>query len=374
MVMECVNTSTGELYDGRTINKPCGTRLAERCLHCSQVYAADARSVFNGGVESDDELASHFTFVTLTAPGADVFGRSHQRVTRSVAGKGRGGKRRKSPKKIVVIRCGCGHRHRQDDAILGTPIDPSTYRYDLAADFNASSSRLLSITLQRLSRAMYPKKGASDSGERQSLKYARVAEFQKRGLIHFHILIRDAVPAGMLETIVRGGKDEANNVVIPAVRHGVWEWGKQVDVKVIDSKDRDKVGYYLRKLISYSTKSTDSAASGTVEHRGKMQSAALRGCSCEAGRHCARGRRGEAKTNTYHTKMADKFCRRHQLAYNGWGFRGHVLAISRTWGMTFKEVRKRRSDFVKKSIPEPVGYVVWGWRILPAVLLSPLRV
>ena len=343
MTMKCADRSTGEIYLGKTIEKPCGSRLHERCPHCSEIYARDARSVFNGGVEHQPEPVEHFTFVTLTAPGSHVFGQTHQRVQRFRKGK-----------KPYVVRCACKHVHRQDDVQIGSPIDPSTYRYDLAAEFNAASSRLLAITLQRVGRMV---------GEK--LSYARVAEFQKRGLIHFHILIKGQVPAEVIRRVVLGTEDGEGNAVSPAVSHQRWRWGEQVDVKDVRSDDRKHVGAYLTKLISYSIKGTDTSSNGTIDSRAQMQRAALRGCDCKAGGNCALGKRYDPENGTFFAgEMPDKYCRRHQLAYNGWGFRGHILAFSRNWGMTFKEVRQRRSDYAKRFIRESKTFAVIGWQVL----------
>ena len=344
VAMKCADRSTGEIYLGRVIEKDCGSRLAERCPHCSEVYARDAMSVFNGGVESGEVPVTHYTFITFTAPGSQVFGRTHQRVVKERKGK-----------KPHVVRCSCKHTHREDDIRIGTPVNPDTYRYDLAAEFNAVSSRLLAITLQRLGRAR---------GEK--LDYARVAEFQKRGLIHFHVLVKGTVLPELVREVVLGKSDDDDNVLSEPVAHNGWKWGEQVDVKVIDRDDKKQVGYYLLKLISYALKGTDSSTNGPIDHRAQMQKSALRGCSCEKGRDCARGSRYNAKTRSFYDgEMAHKFCRRHQLAYNGWGFRGHILAFSRGWGMTFKAVRQRRRDYAKSFIKEPKTYVVIGWSVLP---------
>lgn len=353
--MRCADTSTGEIYLGRTIEKDCGSRLAERCLHCSEIYKRDAMSVFNEGVANTETPVTHYTFITFTAPGSQTFGRTHQRVV----------KKRKANKSHVV-RCSCKHTHREDDVRIGTPINPSTYRYDLAAAFNAASSRLLAITLQRLGRA-----------RNEKLSYARVAEFQKRGLIHFHVLVKGVIAPEMIREVVLGNVDEEANVLSEPVSHDGWQWGEQVDVKVIDKDDKKQVGYYLLKLISYSLKGTDTSTNGPAAHRAQMQKSALRGCSCKQGRHCALGRRYDPDAHTFYVgKMDDKFCRRHQLAYNGWGFRGHILAFSRGWGMTFKDVRQRRRDYARSFIKQPDTYVVIGWRILPPQYprITPLRV
>jgi len=81
--------------------------------HCSEVYKRDAMSVFNEGVANTETPVTHYTFITFTAPGAQMFGRTHQRVV----------KKRKA-KKSHVVRCSCKHTHREDDVRIGTPIDP----------------------------------------------------------------------------------------------------------------------------------------------------------------------------------------------------------------------------------------------------------
>ena len=355
VAMKCADLSTGEIYLGRVIEKDCGSRLAERCPHCSEVYARDAMSVFNGGVESSEVPVTNFTFITFTAPGSQTFGRTHQRVVKERKGR-----------KPFVVRCPCRHTHREDDIRIGTPINPDTYRYDLAAAFNAASSRLLAITLQRLGRA---------TGEK--LNYARVAEFQRRGLIHFHVLVNGKIDRDIVRAVVLGTFDAGGSIISEPVSHKGWSWGEQVDVKVISKDDKKQIGHYLMKLISYALKGTDSSNNGPADHRAQMQKSALRGCSCKKGRDCARGSRYNATTHSFYDgAMANKFCRRHQLAYNGWGFRGHILAFSRGWGMTFKKVRQRRRDYAKTFVEEPKTYAVIGWVVLPVELLhdKPLRV
>jgi hypothetical protein len=124
------------------------------------------------------------------------------------------------------------------------------------------------------------------------------------------------------------------------------------------------VGAYLVKLLGYAVKGTDTSAKGPCEHRGKMQSAALRTCKCHAGLLCARGSRLKPdRKSFYQSAPSEKFCRRHQLAYNGWGFRGHVLAFSRKWGMTFKEVRNKRKTFATAARWVSDRYVVLGWSV-----------
>lgn len=353
------DTHTGEITN-LGYSKPCGSRLAEKCPHCSNVYRGDAISVLQSGLKGAENSTIPFTFITFTAPGADAFGPTHQRVV-DTAKSGR----------PHVRRCGCRQVHAEGDLLIGTPLDPANYRFDLAADFNAHASRLLTVTMQRLGRVVGRK-----------LSYARVAEFQTRGLIHFHVIVKGIVTERSVQTVVRGGVDlrvvednesrgpgtgqRRRNVNVKAARHGDWTWGAQVDVQRVLPGGKFGVGAYLTKLLGYAVKGTDTSANGPYQHRRKMQSAALRTHKCKKGMDCALGSRLMPDGKTFYQSAPSKrFCRGHQLAYNGWGFRGHVLAFSRKWGMTFKEVRNKRKVFATAATWVSDRFVVLGWSISP---------
>lgn len=355
--MTRADTHTGEITN-HAYAKPCGSRLAAKCSHCSNVYRGDAISVLQSGLKGSENSTVPFTFITFTAPGADVFGHTHQRVV-VIAKSGRS----------HVSWCGCRQVHAEDDEFIGTPLDPATYRFDRAADFNAHASRLLTVTMQRLGRVVGRK-----------LSYARVAEFQTRGLIHFHVIVKGIVTERSVQTVVRGGVDlrivednesrgpgtglRRRNANVKAARHGEWTWGAQVDVQRVLPGGKFGVGAYLTKLLCYAVKGTDTSANGPYNHRRKMQRAALSTHKCKKGMDCALGSRLLPDGRSfYQSDQSRRFCRGHQLAYNGWGFRGHVLAFSRKWGVTFKEVRNKRKVFATATQWVSNPYVILGWSI-----------
>jgi hypothetical protein len=362
LVMTRADTQTGELTN-HEYSKPCGSRLAEKCPHCSNVYRGDAISVLQSGLKGAENSTIPFTFITFTAPGADVFGPTHQRVVET-----------SKSGKPHVRRCGCRQVHEKDDALMGTPLDPDTYRFDRAADFNAHASRLLTVTMQRLGRVVGRK-----------LSYARVAEFQTRGLIHFHVIVKGIVTERSVQTVVRGGVDlrivednesrgpgtgqRRRNANVEAARHGEWTWGTQVDVQRVLPGGKFGVGAYLVKLLGYAVKGTDTSANGPDGHRRKMQSAALRACECKEDEE---GRKRDCSLRPllmpdgksfYQSAPSEKFCRSHQLAFNGWGFRGHVLAFSRKWGLTFGDVRAKRKVFATVATWVSDRFIVMGWSV-----------
>lgn len=333
--------ATGEVWDAE-FDTACGTRIKDDCPHCSEVYKRDALTILQHGVNDLSGNERPVTFLTLTAPGADVFGATHQC--------------RESASSKKAWKCRCGDVHKKSDALLGTPINPSTYRYDLAADFNASASRLLAITMQKLSRLM---------GRR--IKWVRVAEFQKRGLVHFHVIVEGLITDRAFQAVVRGGVNLKTNRKISPTQHNGWKWGHQCDIQRVLPGSGRSVGYYLLKLLGYAVKSTGSSLTADTAHGERMESAALRSCSCEYGWRCRAGSRLIPGTSVmYQSPPLRRTCRRHSLARRGWGYRGHVFTISRLWGLTFKEVRGRRrmfterTDLLRELLADPGLSVSWS--------------
>ena len=128
-------------------------------------------------------------FLTLTAPS---FGPVH---TRTVTRRGH------------VIPCRCGERHHPDDPRLGTALDPDSYDYDGAVLWQAHAGALWARFTIALRRALAAALGvrAREFRDHARLSYAKVAEYQRRGLVHFHAVIRldgpdgpaDPPPAGL---------------------------------------------------------------------------------------------------------------------------------------------------------------------------------
>ena len=82
--------------------------------------------------------------------------------------------------------------HDHDDSVVGQPLCPDCYDYlgHLVWQWWAPELwRRFTITLRR---ALARHLGLSETACRQLVRvqFAKVAEFQRRGLIHFHALIR----------------------------------------------------------------------------------------------------------------------------------------------------------------------------------------
>jgi hypothetical protein len=196
---QTVNTATGELLGSYSSNHEldgvtriaCGNRRASRCPACSRVYAADTWHLINsgaaGGKGVPDSVGQHpMVFATATAPS---FGAVHSIVN---AGAGRCRPRREKH----LCRHGkptwCNTTHSTTDRLAGQPLCPECYDYDSHVIWQWHAPELwrrFTITLNRALarhltvRPSYLKFVAS-------IQFAKVAEYQRRGVIHFHALIR----------------------------------------------------------------------------------------------------------------------------------------------------------------------------------------
>src|SRR5262249_56942974 len=139
-----------------------------------------------GGKGMPESVATHpCVFATFTAPS---FGPVHTRVVTAGAGVARCRPRRKANYCPHGRRLSCGQRHEEDDVCLGRPLCPDCYDYNASVVWNAHAPELWRRTVIGIRRRL--DKLARQHGERVKLSYANVAEFQRRGLIHFHAIFR----------------------------------------------------------------------------------------------------------------------------------------------------------------------------------------
>jgi hypothetical protein len=187
--------STETLPDGVTHTR-CNNRRASRCEPCSRLYQQDAWQLvvsgLAGGKGVADTVAEHPTvFVTLTAPS---FGPVH---TRAVNDKGETLPcRARRDEADEVCEHGspttCTKRHGEDDPELGRPLCMECWDYAGAVLWNAYASELWRRTRIRIYRELAALVGISERQLKQQVlvQYVKVAEYQRRGVVHFHLLVR----------------------------------------------------------------------------------------------------------------------------------------------------------------------------------------
>jgi hypothetical protein len=342
-----------------TLLKACGNRRASVCPSCSATYQADSFQLLAAGLRGGKGVpgtvnAHPRLFVTFTPPS---FGKVHSRKAQG----------------LLVYPChpyrqgqmcahgrrvGCWQRHDEDDSRLGEPLCVRCYQTGAQVLWNALAGRLWSRTTIYVYRALAQLAGFREADVRRLVRvsFAKVAEYQKRGAVHFHAIIRlDAAsdcacpacmappPAGftaeLLEAAVRQAAttvrvscpalDEDQGVTLSA------RWGEELDVRPITADDggeltAEQVAGYVAK---YATKGTE--ALGVILDR-RIGEVELEGLDVPA--HVAElvracwelgGRPGLGKLRL--RKWA------HML-----GFGGHFSTKSRRYSTTLGALRRAR--------------------------------
>jgi hypothetical protein len=381
--------ATGEIrtvYDSEhepdgVLFKACGTRRESRCPSCAATYRADAYQLLAAGLQGGkgvpDTVASHpRLFVTFTAPS---FGRVHTREA-----KGRlvlpCHPHRQGARCPHGLRAGCWHRHAEDDPRLGEPLCPSCYDVQAQVLWNALAPELWRRTTIALQRALARLVGLGEAELRRLVRvsYAKVAEFQRRGAIHFHAVIRlDAAtacrcpdcllppPEPFAADLLEDALKQAVPVVqVPCPAVDGWparyaRWGEQLDVHNITRQDDDQAGELSAEQVAgyiakYATKATESFGSDLdrrltdvddLERLDKLPAHVvelIRACWELGGRPELEGLRLRAWA--------------HML-----GFGGHWSTKSRRYSTTFTVLRRARVAFAKRRrAKDGVPLDAWG--------------
>jgi hypothetical protein len=329
-----------------TVLAPCGNRRESVCPSCSDRYAADAFHLLRAGLAGDDGKGVPVTvsdrpraFVTLTAPS---FGAVH---TRRISPRG------------LVVPCPCGERHHADDPRPGTALDPDTYDYTGAVLWQAHSGKLWNRFTIALRRALAGYLGVTAASFRDHarLSYAKVAEYQRRGLVHFHAVIRldgpegaaDPCPPALTADVLHSAITAAARAVsVPVVRPDgtamALGWGKQLDVRPVTAAA-------ARQIEDESGAITDSALAGYIAKYATKGTGATEGADrpIRSGDHIA-----HLDVSPHHRAMiATAWQLGGLVAYEDlnlrrWahmlGFRGHFLTKSQRYSTTFGAIRTER--------------------------------
>ncbi|MGW6574249.1 replication initiator protein RepSA [Streptomyces sp. NPDC054945] len=324
---------------GARLRIACGNRRASRCPACAWTYSGDTYHLIRAGLAGDDRREIPATvrehprvFATLTAPS---FGPVHNRPT------GR--------------PCRCGAHHQEDAAELGTALDPATYDYAAAVLFNNHAGQLWQRFTTRLRREIAAHAGLTqrELKEEARISYGKVAEFQKRGAIHFHAVIRVDGPVGptspppswasteLLDRSIRAAVSHTyTSVTVPTAGDQparTFRWGTQIDVRPIkafgDGSDitEQAVASYVAK---YATKAAENT--GTLDRRIGNREALV---FLDVPAHTARliGACLDLDRLYPDRRLA---AWSHML-----GFRGHFSTKSRQYSTTLGALRQTRADY-----------------------------
>ena len=320
------HAETGQLLAHRSghVMVPCGNRRESVCAACSDRYAADAfhllRAGLSGGTKGVPEHVAERprVLLTLTAPS---FGPV-----------------------------------RPD----GQARNPETYDYTGHVLFNAHAGKLWHRFVTYLRRHLARAAGlrVREFGDHARLSYAKVAEYQRRGAIHFHAVIRLDGPEGasgqppswatadLLTDAIHAAHAQVK-VTAPEIDGQARDlsWGRQLDVRPIkpanapDFEDdqgqitEDRLSSYVAK---YATKGTGKSEAADRPIRSEAHIEQLK-----VNEHYKRIMRtawelgGRQECDALNLR---RWC--HMLA-----FRGHFLSKSKAYSTTFKQIRGDRRRF-----------------------------
>jgi len=358
----------------RVVLGRCNNRRASVCPSCSDLYAGDTWQLIHAGIDGGHHelpatIAEHpMVFATLTAPG---FGAVH---TTHPGGTGPG--RRCHPDR-EYRRCPhgrprwCTTIHHGDDPVLGQPLCGDCYDYRAHVLFAWHAPELwrrFTITLRRLLRRHL--RAIGEPTDRVRVSFVKVVELQRRGVPHFHAVIRldaatdpdqppaapdTAVTAGELAQLVHLASSRAR-LEIPATdgggnpRHVVF--GEQTNTQTLtpapsavpgsdatstaDAGPPPSAGVRAgRRIAAYLAKYVTKSVSEFGLSPRRMSPAAI--ARLDVSDHI------RAILNTImdfaaHPDYADMQRWLHTL-----GYRGHITTKSRRFSTTMGHLRARRA-------------------------------
>ena len=386
-----VDTRTGELLSVRhtstlpdgVIYKACGNRRHTVCPACATTYQHDAyhlvRAGLVGGKTVPDTVRTHpSVFATLTAPSfgpvhtRDVRHCSCRNKTRCTCRSSPCHARRDNPVCPHGRPLACWQRHSPGDEQLGRPLCSDCYDYAHHVVWNHHVGELWRRTKQHAERHLNQlarRRGLS----RVRLSHGKAAQYQARGAVHFHILLRlDGIDPDQPDVITPPPPGITTDDITAAVTLAAttityatpahpdqpegWHiaWGHQHEIRPItlsasgDALDDQAVAAYLAK---YSTKGTE--ATGHTSRRLTPDTIDL--YANPEGSHPER-------------LIAAAWSLGHPPEWRGlrrWahmlGFGGHFLTKARRYSITFGSIREQRAAYrrahaLNRGHPGPEGH------------------
>lgn len=360
---EIVNTFRSADEPMGLLYKPCGNRRGAVCPSCSRLYARDTFELISTSLHGGKGVpaavnANPLLFVTLTAPS---FGPVHGV---------REGKHPCYPRTRLATcphgrRLTCWARHDSDDPRVGAPLCRECYDIESATVWQWHAPELWRRFTIALRRQLAAELGVRDRDLKHHarLEYAKVAEFQARGLVHFHALVRidgpdgpgspAPIPAARLEGALRDAAAAVRCTAPPvddADVERVLRFGAQTDVRIVrsgsvagDEITTEQVAAYLAK---YSTKAAGADPRHPLHHLAwlsgfcrALSSRALAGCPFAC----------EKRAGDRHPRLCGDCAQNPYALLGRWasmlGFRGHFSTKSRHYSVTLGALRRARRRF-----------------------------
>ena len=273
----------------------------------------------------------------------------------------------------------CPTRHVETDPRLGQPMCGDCYDYESAVLFNAYAADLWRRFVTYLPRQLARRLGITQKRLRAlvRIRFVKVAEYQARGVVHFHAVIRlDAPgedyqppPPGITADMLCDAIGQAAALVTLPIDHDgqavTLGFGAQTDTRIIrhgsqlpgtgQALDGQAVANYIAK---YATKTLTAPGLPSQRLRGEADLGHLR-CTAHYRRMIT------TAWQLGGTRPASR-CRAwaHMLGYGG-----HFLTKSRRYSVTFGQLRKARTDHRRASRPPGADRDAWGRALDETIVL-----
>lgn len=194
----------------------------------------------------------------------------------------------------------------------GVPVDPKRYEYRKQVEWNQKSTDLFHATTVLLKLHL------------PDAEFVFVREWQKRGAIHFHGIVR--VPEWMNRTEV-----EKELTSLRTVQSSGIAWGRQQDIQYVTGDPTSTVRY-MSKVVAYTSKHQGGKRGSLPEplaaFYGRLDSHA-RKLICKS-KGCSENKQCKSRMHRTH------------------GYAGQMLSKSKGWSLidlTFGKLREQRSAY-----------------------------
>jgi hypothetical protein len=262
--------------------------------------------------------------------------------------------------------------HDPTATCLGDPLCADCFDYPRALLWNAHATELWRRTTIAIQRELAKVIGVSSSqfADHALLSYAKVVEYQDRGLVHLHVVIRldgasgptdrplDALTVERFEAAVISACQRVS-LAFPqtAFVSGEIRWGRQLDVRRV-SLESIPAGAVAAYIAKYATKSTD--ALGRLDRRLRESDLDQLNVRPHLERLVRTAWELGGRPELAHLKLRNWA---HTL-----GYRGHWLTKSRRYSTTFGALRSARAEWSATSNGETSGHAqsttIGDWRYL----------
>lgn len=342
--------TTGE--PGGRLAVRCRNRRTSVCPPCSREHSGDTFHLVRAGLLGGKGTPARVVdyprlFVTLTAPG---FGPVH-RVGPDRCRPRRGGGVCEHGR---PLGCGLVHDGAQDRAV-GQPLCADCYDYPSHVLWHAHAGELWNRTCRAVRRHLASAAGITQTELNRHLRvsFAKVVEYQRRGAVHVHAVVRLDGPDGpdtpppswatgvLLTEVVRSAAASVRVIMQHSAALGelAFRWGGQIDVHPItafgdgSAITDEAVAAYVAKYVSKSL-----GDSGGLDHR-VTSAAAI-----------------DLAAVSPHLRALMGACWRlgglpelAHLRLRAWahalGYRGHCLTKSRLYSTTYGALRAARTRY-----------------------------